>query len=78
MKGLLKRKESMNMTKEEIIKKKHKQFVQFKKYAFNKIAHSYSNPYMSFLYKKEQLKEMRESSIPTYYEYNQIDILINS
>lgn len=78
MKGLLKRKESMNMTKEEIIKKKHKQFIQFKKYAFNKIAHSYSNPYMSFLYKKEQLKEMRESSIPTYYEYNQIDILIHN
>ena len=65
MKGLLKRKESMSISKDELLKKKHLQFVQFKRFPFTKIAHSYSHPYMLFLYKKEQLKEMKESSLPT-------------
>ena len=78
MKGLLKRKESMSISKDELLKKKHLQFVKFKRLAFTKIAHSYFHPYMLFLYKKEQLKEMKESSLPTYYEYNQIDILVHN
>lgn len=78
MKGLLKRKESMSISKEELLKKKHLQFIQFKRFAFTKISHSYSHPYMLFLYKKEQIKEMKESSLPTYYEYNQIDILVHN
>ena len=63
MKGLLKRKESMSISKDELLKKKHLQFVQFKRLAFTKIAHSYSHPYMLFLYKKEQLKEMKKSDV---------------
>ena len=46
MKGLLKRKESMSISKDELLKKKYLQFVQFKRFAFTKIAHSYSHPYL--------------------------------